>query len=195
VTDVVKTVAQRLRETRQASGVSLSELARRSGVAKATLSQLEQGNGNPTLTTLFTLATSLGMTLGDLIAEPAHAMHLVRAAEGPIVARPAVNARYIDRIPAGPGLIEVYMLHVEPGRDEDSQPHAPGVTEHLFVFRGPLVAGPSTDPVTLEAGDYLSFPGDRPHRYVAHGEPAEALCLVRYPQVLSAPHPPGSNLD
>lgn len=196
--DVVNTVAHRLREARHAQRISLSELSRRSGIAKATLSHLEQGKGNPTLTTLFTLATALRITLGDLIAEADPGVRIVRADEGPILTRPAVDARYIDRIRTGSDLIEVYLLVVEPGRDEDSRPHAAGVYERLFVSRGPLLAGPSDDLTELHTGDYMTFAGDRPHRYVARTRTAEALCLVCYPHV-TAVRPldaqPGGNLD
>lgn len=40
-------------------GISVSELAKRAGIAKSTLSQLESGSGNPSLETLWALAMAL----------------------------------------------------------------------------------------------------------------------------------------
>lgn len=49
-------LAGNLRTLHGARGITLAELARRSGIAKATLSQLEAGGGNPTIETLFALS-------------------------------------------------------------------------------------------------------------------------------------------
>ena len=49
-------LAANLRALRGQAGLSLSELARRSGIAKGTLSQLESGTGNPTIETVFSLS-------------------------------------------------------------------------------------------------------------------------------------------
>jgi DNA-binding phage protein len=53
-----------LREARQARGLSLSEIARRSGIDLASLSRLEGGkNSNPTFETLSRYAEALGLRL------------------------------------------------------------------------------------------------------------------------------------
>ncbi|WP_303802770.1 helix-turn-helix domain-containing protein, partial [Alicyclobacillus macrosporangiidus] len=51
--NIMKIVSHNLRTLRQARGWSISELERRSGVAKGTISQLESGYGNPTVATLW----------------------------------------------------------------------------------------------------------------------------------------------
>ena len=52
--------ANALLERRKALGMSQAELARRSGVAQADISRLEQGQGNPTERTMQALAAQLG---------------------------------------------------------------------------------------------------------------------------------------
>ena len=74
VADVMGPVAANLRRIRTARGLSLNELARQSSVAKATLAQLEAGRGNPTVSTLMSLATHLGVMLTDLITPQAAAV-------------------------------------------------------------------------------------------------------------------------
>ena len=54
-------IAAALRRERARAGVSLTELARRAGIAKSTLSQLESGSGNPSVETLWALGTALGV--------------------------------------------------------------------------------------------------------------------------------------
>ena len=94
-------VAANLRRLRGEQGRTLSELARASGIAKATLSALEAGKGNPTIETLSSLATALGVPFGDLLAgggpEPVHVVH---ASEGTSVAGTANTLRPHLRLPA-----------------------------------------------------------------------------------------------
>ena len=42
-------IAASLRRERRRTGLSLTEVARRAGIAKSTLSQLESGTGNPSV--------------------------------------------------------------------------------------------------------------------------------------------------
>jgi len=53
-----------IKSARQAQGVSLAELSRRTGVSKSSLSRLENDpNANPTVTTLMRLAEALGQQI------------------------------------------------------------------------------------------------------------------------------------
>jgi len=60
----------RIRQLRERKGVSLRELARRSGVGAATLSRIESGEANPRLSTLLQLADVLGVFVGQLFEKP-----------------------------------------------------------------------------------------------------------------------------
>lgn len=55
-----KVLLHRLREAREASGLSLANVAERTGMDKAALSRLETGQGNPTIETLSRYAAALG---------------------------------------------------------------------------------------------------------------------------------------
>src|SRR5690606_40680753 len=56
-------IAAALRAERRRAGLSLGEVARKAGIAKSTLSQLESGAGNPSVETLWALSTALDMPL------------------------------------------------------------------------------------------------------------------------------------
>lgn len=65
-------VGTRIRQKREAQGLSLSELARLADVSKGYLWELEQsdereGEKRPSASTLFKLATALGTTVADLL--------------------------------------------------------------------------------------------------------------------------------
>ncbi|PVJ86390.1 transcriptional regulator, partial [Salmonella enterica subsp. enterica serovar Senftenberg] len=59
MTQPISVIARSLVRERQRTGLSLAEIARRAGIAKSTLSQLEAGNGNPSLETLWSLCVAL----------------------------------------------------------------------------------------------------------------------------------------
>ena len=63
-------MAANLRRLRIARRLSLSELARATGMSKATLSSVESGRSNPTIETLAALAGALRVSLGELLEEP-----------------------------------------------------------------------------------------------------------------------------
>lgn len=170
-------VAANLRRLRAARDLSTVELARRSGVARATLAQLEAGRGNPTLETLYALANTLGVGLGEVIAPPvAPEVDVVRADEGPRVSGTAVRARLVARLAGAP--LEAYELTLRPGRRQRSDPHADGTVEHLLVHTGRVRFGPEDAPVELGPGDYARFAATVPHVYEALEPGVSATLLI-----------------
>jgi len=64
-------IATRIREARQAAGLSQAALERRTGIRRTYLSDLELHKRVPTLETLSRLADGLGCQIVDLLVPPA----------------------------------------------------------------------------------------------------------------------------
>src|SRR5580658_121066 len=95
-------LAANLRRLRIARHLSLSELARATGVGKATLSGIENGRANPTVETLAALAGALRASLGELLEEPPLGeMRVVRAAHAKLELDGGAPRRALETIPAG----------------------------------------------------------------------------------------------
>src|SRR3712207_3580971 len=77
------TIAAALRRERSRAGLSLAELARRAGIAKSTLSQLEAGAGNPSVETLWSLGVARGVPSSRLVEPPPPDVRVIRRGEGP----------------------------------------------------------------------------------------------------------------
>lgn len=161
--DVNAAVGARLRALRTASGWSLSELARRTGLGKGTLSELESGQRNPTLATLFSITTTLGLPLSALVPDEV----------GP-VSGDAVDAWLVERLPG----VDVFRLRVRPGAAQVSAPHAPGVTEQVLVVSGRLLVAGG---IVLGPCESTTYDGGVPHRWEALDEAASAVLVMRYP--------------
>jgi transcriptional regulator with XRE-family HTH domain len=177
-----------VRELRARTGVSLLELARRSGVARGTITALEAGDGNPTVDTLYALANALGVPLSELLERPPEsgAVHVVRAGEGPAVEGAALDAHLLVRIER-PGLLgELYAIRFRPGAARHAQPHPFGVEEYLHLHSGRVRVGPEDAPVELRAGDHARYSGAVAHVYEAlGGDPAAGTLLILTPSPLA----------
>jgi len=183
--DVGEVIAANLRRLRTARRMSLATLATRADVAKATLTNLEQGRGNPTIETLWSLALALGVAFSDLLEDRREtATVVVRVQQGVRVrgSTPGgkLDLRLVDRIERG-GLVEVFDMFLPARTEHLGAPHGTGVAERVLVHAGTITVGPASDPLTLGPGDYARYAADRPHVYRSAGEDCHGVLLVAYP--------------
>jgi transcriptional regulator with XRE-family HTH domain len=183
--DVGEVIAANLHRLRTARRMSLATLAARADVARATLANLEQGRGNPTIETLWSLALGLGVAFSDLLEDRRETTTVVvRAQQGARVhgSTPGgkLDLRLLDRIECG-GLVEVFDMFLPAGTEHLGGPHGSGVAERVFVYEGTITVGLASEPLTLGPGDYARYSGDRPHVYRTADEDCHGLLLVGYP--------------
>ena len=175
----VKAIAANVRRLRAVRGLSAAGLARASGVSRATLADVEAGRANPTVETLFGLASVLGVTLADLLVEAdASDVVVVRAGEGPQVTGAVLNARLLRQTAVARARVEVYELRVLEGRPRRADPHPAGVAEQLLIHEGHLRCGPEHDPVELGPGDFVAFDASVAHVYEAIAGPVTATLVM-----------------
>lgn len=165
-----------LRRTQR--GMSGAELARRAGISKTTLSNLEGGAGNPTIATLDALAVALRIPMTDLLA--------TSNGGGPVLVPgtrgdPAEVTRELLRRISGGHSLEVWRLRIPANETSNGVPHATGTIEHLFVACGHVTAGPADNPQRLDRGDFFAFAGDSPHVYRTDDEPADLVVTFAAP--------------
>jgi transcriptional regulator with XRE-family HTH domain len=160
-------LAANLRRLRIARRLSLSELARATGMSKATLSSVESGRSNPTIETLAALANALRVSLGELLEEPP-------LGEIRIVRRG--RHEMLDRVEEAD--IELSEREWHPRQREEPEPGPAGARAGIYVVEGRLIAGPVERVTELTAGDYASFPIDVPHVYETERSGARALILT-----------------
>jgi transcriptional regulator with XRE-family HTH domain len=172
--DPAPVVAGNIRRLRKARNISLSELARVSDVAKATLSSLEAGKGNPTVQTLSALADALGCLLGDLLAESAP--QILRDGEGTWMAGDAVHGRLLARLFAQSG-VDVHEVIVHEGGRHEAIP-LPDTIEHVYVVSGGLRVHSDQTMVDLAPGDLMRFGSDLPYTLEALDGDARTLLFI-----------------
>jgi transcriptional regulator with XRE-family HTH domain len=171
-------IASSLRRERGRTGLSLTELARRAGIAKSTLSQLESGTGNPSVETLWALSVALEIQISQLLDPRQPKVQVIRADEGPAIYSEQADYRATLVASCPPNARrDVYRIAADVGPGRKSEPHMPGVVEHVVLSTGKALVGPTDDPVELEPGDYIAYPGDLPHIFQAL-EPNTTAVLI-----------------
>lgn len=105
----ISIIANALVRERQRAGLSLAEVARRAGIAKSTLSQLEAGNGNPGIETLWSLCVTLNIPFSRLLEPDARRLQVIRRGEGLTVTANLADYQAVCWPPARPafGVISI----------------------------------------------------------------------------------------
>jgi len=176
-------VAANLREQRRRRDMSLDQLAQRTGVSRAGLSQIETCKTNPSIGVLWKIASGLGIPFSELIGEDQQPVSVLRRADAQVLR--STDRKFESRplMPAGgANQVEVYELLLAARSRHASEAHGAGTRELVVVLSGTLrmVAGDHSE--DLGPGDSMLFNADVPHVYENPGG-AEA----RYHDVIIYP--------
>jgi transcriptional regulator with XRE-family HTH domain len=175
----IDVIAVALRHERERAGLSAAELARRANIAKSTVSQLESGSGNPSVETLWAISTALGIPFSRLVDLPGEGVRLIRMGDAPEVSAAAAPYAVTLLSACAPNARrDLYLISAEPGSARESEPHQPGVTEHIVMVTGHALLGPIDAPVEMGPGDYVSYPGDERHTFQALAEHTIAVLVL-----------------
>jgi len=172
-------VGEKIQELREDMAMSLEELARRSGLSPAMLSQIENHMVSPPLGTLIKIARGLGMDAGAFFRSDSEGQpfSLVRHNERKRISRVAskegVNYGY-EYESLGYDFqgrrMEPFYITLKPSPFEDKGLSTHDGEEFIYVLEGKmdLVLGDHHD--VLEPGDSIYYKSTLPHRVGAHGD-------------------------
>jgi XRE family transcriptional regulator, regulator of sulfur utilization len=173
----------RVRALREGMGLSLRDLAARSGVSPPMLSQVERGETSPTLAIAERIAGGLELTLSQLLRLDERG-HVVVLPAGERRVRSRHGHRTEELTPPLPGQrADVSMHALEPGaatgRSGDPPLHEPGARETMVVLSGTVTLVIDSDRHDLSEGDSVTFDADLPHHFEnGSGSRAEFLAVV-----------------
>ncbi len=166
-------LAQNLRHLREAQGLTQLQIARRAGVPRATWTNLESGEANPTLAVLQKVALALQVSVEELISAPrsttrhypAGALTLRR--QGPVTVRKLLP----DPLPG----LEIERMALPAKARLVGVPHHPGTREYLTCERGSIELFVAGERWLLDPGDVVTFRGDQRHSYLNPSAQGEAI--------------------
>ncbi len=171
----------RVKDLRKEAGLTLDELAGRSGVSRAMISKLERGEKNPTLVIAARLAEGLGVSLSRLAGvEERREVVLVPRERRMVLRDPETGFERQSLSPTFAGRGVEFLRNVVPegSTSGDFPAHRKGVEEHIVVEKGELKATLGGEEYLLREGDALFFEADVPHRFDNAGRGECAYYLV-----------------
>jgi XRE family transcriptional regulator, regulator of sulfur utilization len=175
-------VGPRVKALREAEGLSLRDLAERSGVSAPMLSQVERGETSPTLQVAARIASGLQLKLSQLLRlDEQDTVTIVHPGERR--AGGAGGHRYEVLTPPLPGQrAEVSRHTLAPGAATggpgDPPIHEPGARETTVVEAGELKLLIDGAEHALAAGDCVTFDADLPHHFENHGKEEAVLLAI-----------------
>ncbi|GKT24479.1 XRE family transcriptional regulator [Acidovorax sp. SUPP3334] len=192
-------LARRVRELRDARGLSLDALAARSGVSRSNISLIERGESSPTATVLDKLASGLGVALASLFDAPqaggearAAPSPVARVAEQPVWTDPASGYLRRNVSPTAPSPLQLVDVVFPPGQRVayGRADHGSEIHQQIWMIDGRMDITVDGTTWQLEAGDCLAHrlegpieyhnPTRRPTRYL--------VALATLPNASSPPH-------
>lgn len=180
-------IGQEILRWRRQAGLSLDDLARRSGVSKSILSQIERDRTNPTLATVWRICAALEHSPEKLfgaaspVAVPAaagidqlsaNATPEIQSEDGLCRLRILGAIETVDRL-------QWYEMLAEPGGELVSTAHGGESVEHLTVLSGSLTVEANGTRRSASAGETLRYrTADGAHRIRNEGTaPARAMMV------------------
>jgi transcriptional regulator with XRE-family HTH domain len=164
-------IGSRVKALREASGLSLRDLAARSGVSAPMLSQVERGETSPTLTVASRIASGLELRLSQLLRlDEGGSVTVVRAGERTRGGNRRRGHGFEVLTSSQPGQRAEISRHTltpggATGAADDPPMHEPGSRETALVEAGSVVLVCDGQQYLLDAGDCVTFDADLPHHF------------------------------
>ncbi len=179
-------IGTRLRQLRKEKEITLNELSKKSGVALATLSRMENGKMTGTIKAHNSICKALGVSIADLyrkiedesktvdsVAKQDRTEHFVHAhkARYELLVSKTLNKKIMP-----------LMIKIAPGGSTQKEQNTPGVEKFLYMFKGTITATIGKEVYTLKSGDSLYYDASLPHLFRNKTKtPTEAICIVSPP--------------
>ena len=174
-------LAIRLKRIRKDRGMTLEQVASRAGLSRGWLSRVENFRVTPSLQSISSIASALGVSLAELFGglDDSPSLTIVPKAERVRVMRDEEISKleYYSLAHTRPAReMDPFVLRVPKSDDRPSLSHAG--QEFLYVLSGRVILEHSGRSHELEPGDSAYFDGSHPHRVVCEdNEPAEVLVV------------------
>ena len=159
-------VATRLRELREARGVSMRALAAKSGLSANALSMIERGKTSPSVSTLYKLADAMGVSITAFFDTENEKKQVVFLKQDERT-RMSFTRGVFEALGGEQfaGRVEPFMLTMESGSSCGPHDISHSGPEFVFCLRGQLDYHVEKDIYHLEPGDSLLFASKLRHRW------------------------------
>ncbi|MBI5419791.1 MAG: helix-turn-helix transcriptional regulator [Deltaproteobacteria bacterium] len=159
-------VGKRIKSIRKRKGLTLQELAEKSGISATAISAIERNVSSPTVNTLSRIGRALGESLSSLLGESEIFYVLTRAEKREHLATEIKNVDFLSLASGIPGQRFHPMLSIlQPGATSGEDYVTHRGEEFFLVIKGALEVELDGQTSRLEEGDSLYFRSNTPYRW------------------------------
>lgn len=160
----------RLRQSRAGQGLSLKQVATRSGLSIGFISQVERGLTSPSMRSLRQLADALGLQVDDLFSQPPaakkrEARHIVRKDMRRVLNLDDIGMHMEIVTPRSAPGVQAFAAYLRPGGTSGKEYDSHRGQECGIILDGQLELWLDDEKYVLGPGDAFSFNSKTPHRY------------------------------
>lgn len=180
---VFVSMSMRIKLLRNQHGLSLEQLAQKSGLTKSYLSKVERGVANPSISASMRIAEALMVDVSDLFGTPDEEdmVCVVKGGEDLKIASGQSNDRAIDILASAmpDKRMQPFVLNPPPEFADGPQLHEHPGEEFLYVLEGQIEIEFPERVEQLEQGESVYFRAQIPHRIRRlRDTPASALVVI-----------------
>ncbi len=174
-------ISENLKKIRENRKLSLDALSKLSGVSKSMLGQIERGEVNPTISTVWKIANGLKISFTEVMSRPEKDYEVIERESIAPLLEDGGKYRNFPIVPFNSERrFEMYRLELDAGSELQAQPHPEGTQEFITSFSGELNVRVNGENLVIKNGDSLRFYADRPHSYKNTGNEVCLLSLIIY---------------
>jgi transcriptional regulator with XRE-family HTH domain len=170
-------LGRKIKSIRTGRGITIQDIAERSGLSKGFLSQVENDKTSPSLNTLERIAEALETSLTYLLLDEQQAPAFARRGERQVLIDEASQGRLEYLSPTSGRSLQLVLVDLPAGRAAGDGSHQHEGEEACWVLSGSVQVSQGESSATLQEGDAYHWDGSVPHVIENHG-PAPARLLV-----------------
>lgn len=170
-------IGQNLKRIRTERELSLGQLAALCDLSKVVLSQIERGEANPTINTIWKIAGGLKVPYTQLLEDQTPEINVINQGNAPVqMELDGAYRSYTYYTSAGERPFDWFVVQLAPGTSHESLGHLAGSQEYLYVTEGRLLLETQQGEFVLYKGDSYHFDGKQRHVYRNDGD-EELVCI------------------
>lgn len=159
-------IAENLKKLREEKKLSLDATSKLTGVSKSMLGQIERGEVNPTISTIWKIANGFKISFTNLMQVQEEDIKLIHKKELEAFTEDEGKFRKYCLLPFDDERrFELYFVELDSNAYLKAEPHITGTEEFITVFSGELEVVLNDEVFNLKSEDFIRFKGDRPHSY------------------------------
>lgn len=179
--DLNSIIASNLKRLRKEKNLSLSKLSELSGVSKVMLGQIEREESNPTINTVWKIATGLKVPYTYIIDEPKSNTILIKKQE--LIEQLSEDNKfkiYNYFSTNNTRNFELFTSKLDTESSYYSKGHGDKSEEYLLILQGELTLNIEDKNYVLNDGDSIQFDASKPHTYINSSTSIVEMIIINH---------------